>query len=129
QRGGGGALAAVVVAVEDERVLVQVRRRRGAPAQGAGEEAEVLLPHELAGHVVAEDARRAEEGVDVLAVGGARRGGVAVPDVRRLLRHVLRRRLLPQDLAVAAAHAEDVALAALLGGPGEEDLVAPDDRR
>src|SRR5262249_23725280 len=92
-------------------------------------DAEVLLPDELAVHVVAEDAWGAEGGEDVLAVGGAGRRGVAVPVVRRLPGHVLRRGLLPQHLAVAAAPAEDVTPPAAVVGAGQEDAVAPDDRR
>src|SRR5262249_1154544 len=95
---------AVVVAVLDHQPLEQERRRGGAPAGLAGEDAEGVLPELVAVHVVAEQAGRAEEGVDTLAVGDARRRRIAVPAVRLAVVGVLRRRLLPQDLAVAGPH-------------------------
>ena len=47
-----------------------------------------------------------------------RRRGVAVPDVGPLARHVAGGGLLPEQLAVAGPHAQDVALATTLGGGG-----------
>src|SRR5262249_49178199 len=78
---------------------------------------------------VAEEAGRAEEGVDPFAVGGAAGRGVAVPVVGLAGVVLAGGDALPEDLAVAGAEAQDVALLAFVRGGGRKYGVAPDDRR
>src|SRR5262249_35807663 len=89
--------------------------------------AELLLPDGLALDGVTEQPGGAEEGVDVLAVGGAGGGGVAVPGVGLFEGDALGRGLLPEELAVGGAVAEDEALAPVGRGAGVEVAVAPGD--
>src|SRR5262249_45731537 len=127
QGGRGGAGTAVVVAVEDHRVPEEERRGGGPPAVRAGEPAETLLPDRLALRRVAGHPGTPEGGVDLPAVGDAGGRGIPVAVVRPLLGHPLGGGLLPEQLAVAGAVAEDEAGAAPVGGSGQEDPVAPDD--
>src|SRR5262249_19425215 len=126
---GRQRLGAVVVAVLDDEIFKQERRGGGAPALVAGEDAEAVPPQQVALEVVAEQARRPEEGVDALAVGGTRTGAVTVPGVRLARRHPLRGGPPPQDVAVRRADADHVALVAVLARGGQKDVPAPDDRR
>src|SRR5262249_6697369 len=127
QGGGGGPGPAVVVAVEDDLVAVKERGGAGAPAGLAAERAEGLLPELFTLQIVAEQARRSEESVDAVAVGGAGGRGPAVPDVAALGRNVPGGGLLPEQLAVAGPDAQDVALGPPVASGGQEDPVAPDD--
>ena len=109
------------VALDDHQVLVDDRRARRAPlvlgqVVGAGvEDAEILLPHQLAAHVEGVEALRAEERDDVTAVGRGRRVGVGRLDVTLLARHALVRRGLPVGPAGAAIDAPSRSSAAPSG--------------
>src|SRR6516162_5660106 len=112
--------------------------------------AEVLAPNQFAVEVQAVEAIGAEIGEDMLAVGDGRGRGEAGGDVARLVGNLLVNGLLPEDLARLAAHGEDDELMVESRGEvvmraganelgfdgfaegdrrGEEDVVAPDDRR
>ena len=141
-------VAVQVVPDDDERVAVQRRRRALAELVAHALVAEVLLPEQLAVHVVGVEAERLEVGEDVLAVGDRRaRRPRAVVDVRRFVRLLLARDPLPDGLSRLAIdrHDDEAMHAARLqaaarrvlrvagdadGNRGRhEEAIAPDDRR
>src|SRR5688500_13241218 len=82
-------------------------------------------PEDVAVEVKRRDAAGTEEGVDGLAVGDGGGGGVGV--LALLAGGLLVEDfLVPEDLPVSRARAEDVAGDAAVGGAGEEDAVVPD---
>src|SRR5262249_39392806 len=112
--------------------------------------AEGGFPEQIAAGVEAVEAVRAEEREDVLAVGDGRRRGEAGRDLPGLMRQGLVYRLLPEYLPGLAADGQDREFVALghaqivmgagaheagLDGiavgdrRGQEEAVAPDDRR
>src|SRR5439155_22954275 len=69
----GGEVGLLLVVVDDEQtVIVQGRRGRGAPAHARLDRIELLLPEQLAVVAQTEDTDVAEAGVDALAVDGRR---------------------------------------------------------
>ncbi len=144
----------LVIPVDHERVAVNDRRRALAEAAACRHVAEVTLPQLPAVEVVAVDTARAERDEERLAVGCRRRRCVVVVRVAPLLRQLLRRLSLPEDLprpAIETEHGEAVVVARELDPEGttrlllgwrhaiidpvgldrreDEDAVAPDDRR
>src|SRR4051812_1999204 len=105
----------LVVPVDHE--CVAVKRGRGPFAEGIPglHLPEVLLPFEIAVEIVAVDPARAKRHIEMLAIGHRRRGGEAVVAVMPLVRHLLARDLLPEDLSGVAIHAEDDELVLLRG--------------
>ena len=85
------------------------------------------LPRELAAQVVGVETFGAEEGVDHLAVGGGRRGGVGALAVAVVVGRALPGGLLPQDLARVAVERDDLegVLAVGADAVGVLPLLAP----
>src|SRR5688500_20290532 len=89
--------------IPDDHESVAVEHRRTALAKLVAHRlvAEILLPHELAVHVVRVKAARLERCNDMLAVGHRRgRGPGAVVLMRGFVRRLFARRVLPPDAAV-----------------------------
>src|SRR5262249_27728756 len=116
------------VQVVDEEDHVPVQQWAGSRAVGGVEAQVVVGPEELAAHVVAEQAAGAEEDDYPLAVGHRRGRGEAVLVAHPALRGVFGP-AAPQEASVGLVEAVDGALPAVRAGRGEEDAVAPDDRR
>ena len=113
--------------------------------------AQLLLPEQLAPGVQAVEPARAEEREQQGAVGDRRGRGQAAGHMPGFVRQLLVHRLLPENLAVAAADGQDHELVvmgqgqvvmgaravrktrphgrAIGDGRGEEDAVPPNDRR
>ena len=88
--------------IPDDHQRVAVQRRRAAFAERAAHAlvAEILLPHQLAGHVVGVQAARLERRDHVLTVHDGRgRGPRAVLRMRGFVRRLFARRLLPDRLS------------------------------
>src|SRR5258708_4172246 len=85
-----------------------------------------MMPEQLALEIVAEHARRAEKGINVLTIGDTRCRGMR-PGPVRLVGFALDL-ALPLRFSVGP-NANDVAHGAGAVGTGQEDAVAPDDRR
>ena len=122
----------VLVAVEDDEVFIKDRR---SAKSVRGQQLARRLPPDFVAVEIVTDRHHVgvvEEGdVDVFAVGGRRRAGEAVEAVL-----VLEARLhdgpVPKDAAVGPVEAEQFAVAFLLvfiDAGGDEEAVAPDDRR
>src|SRR5262249_40443778 len=111
---GGQEAAFLDVALDDHAVAVDDRRTAELPLRGWDEEeagiedAELLLPEEIPIGVVAVKPLRAEEGHDVLSIGGD--GAVRVRGLRMALdlRHAGARRPFPENLAGALIEAVDL---------------------
>ncbi len=125
-----GRLAAAAhgdVALEnlhDQAAVVQQRAGGKRPLER--ERSEVAVPEFLAGEIKRDEVARAVEEDDELAVGhGGRRTGVAVLAVGG----GLARFRAPEFLPGLSIEAQRVLLVRLRIGGGEEDAIAPDDRR
>src|SRR6267142_1122588 len=98
----------LIVDLQEDALPVDHRGTRRAPAHLHGECAQVLLPHELAGEVVAIEAVHAEIGVDVLAVRHRCLGRVGVGGVCGDARLAFQSDLFPEHLAAGAIEAVDL---------------------
>ena len=112
-----------LILIEDDAVLVE-QRRAGRPVVVV-HAADSRVPDLLAGHVDRHQPAAAERGVDALTVGGHRRRRIAVLVVRPVGGPGGHGRF-PLPLSVAAAIRQNRRLAAVVGGRGEEDPIAPD---
>ena len=115
-----------LILVKEQPILVQ--HRRPGRAVIVVDHAELAVPHDLPAHVDGDQPVPPERCVDTLAVGRGRRRRVAVLVVD-VLDAVLRNERLPQHTPVGAAERDHRHAASVVARRGQEQAVAPDDRR
>src|SRR5688572_8991033 len=116
-----------LILIEDDPVLVE-QWRSGSAMVGL-HRPEIALPDDLSVQVECEQSASAERDVDALAVGRRRRRGVAVLEVAAPAVATGRSKRLPEPGAIAAPERAQRQTTSAVVGSGNEDAIAPDDRR
>src|SRR5260370_5859382 len=94
--------------MQEKAVAVEHRRAGRTLTHDRGIAAQILFPYEIALEVIAIQSMHAEIGIDALAVGDRRLGGVGIGLLDGDSRLAFERDLLPEDFARGAVEAVDL---------------------